>query len=220
MNKKTIAISVAVGTLLSIVHLARYYYSKKQKRPTFDTESVCRDVMLRFNDFFPNTLSIPQPNKFTIIPFHQLFLSKNSNHFIHSTLRKSDCLNDMIYVYPVEMDQDAPKSMIVLIKLGKAVDGYYQITHGGLTAAICDDMFGALFFKSQVQQLDPNGHMKNGVTANLNIDYRKPVVPGKWIIWVGCIHKVENRKTFLLCKVLNLDSEILAEGSCLFITPK
>ncbi len=216
--QKWIIRSALVITAISIVGVARSLYVKRRSKRSFDVETLSRDIMTKFSELFPNSLSIPQPNRFVIIPSHQLFLSKNNNHFIHSTLRNSKSILELIFVYPTELDGDCPKSVIIFVKIGTSVDGYNGVVHGGFTAALCDDFFGALFFKSK--QTNPSKHVANGVTANLNINYRRPLVPGKWIIWVGTVEKAVDRKTFLLCKIFNMDLQLLVEGSSLFITPK
>ena len=215
MQRKFMIGSAAVSAVFILSGLLQLYYSKKQRKSDFDVEDVARDVMVKFKECFPQTIAIPQSNKFSIVSYHQLNLNKNSNHFIHVALRTVDCIQDLIYVFPHELDGDSPKSAIILIKLGNFVDGHNGIVHGGLVSAIIDEMFGALFFKA-------NTHNKSihGVTANLNINYRKPVKPNKWIIWFGAIEKVENRKTFLMAKIFNMNLELLADSTCLFVVPK
>eukprot|EP00834_Sanchytrium_tribonematis_P008112 NODE_862_length_3437_cov_1.143499.p3 type:complete len:220 gc:universal NODE_862_length_3437_cov_1.143499:3239-2580(-) len=218
MNRSVVVGTAALSTVMASFALYKYFSSISRKKKSFDVEQISRDLMEKFSSFFPETISIPQNNKFTIVPYHQLFLSNNKKHFIHHSLRKSGCIEDMIYVYPAELDGDSPKSIIVFLKLGGPVCGYDGIVHGGLIAAISDDLFGALYFKARPPQAAY--HMKNGVTANLNVNFRKPLKGGKWLIWVGSVEKMAERKTFLNCKILSMNLDIAAECSALFVIPK
>ena len=66
-----------------------------------------------------------------------------------------------------------------------AVCGHPTIVHGGALAAVFDDCFGALFVASR---------FGNGFTANLSIDYRRPVPAGTDLILDVHIDRVETGK--------------------------
>ncbi|CAI5973999.1 unnamed protein product [Closterium sp. NIES-64] len=122
--------------------------------------------------------------------------------------------------------------------------GHPQVVHGGATAFAFDETFGVLFgpcFLSQSHPLSPAlacscllpadraclyrsmlgvGH---GFTANISVNYRKPLPAA----FTACMHvaldRVEGRKYFLCGSIRSdpsEDAEIYSEASALFIIPR
>ncbi|CAI6005630.1 unnamed protein product [Closterium sp. NIES-65] len=92
--------------------------------------------------------------------------------------------------------------------------GHPQVVHGGATAFAFDETFGVLFAMLGV------GH---GFTANISVNYRKPLPAA----FTACMHvaldRVEGRKYFLCGSIRSdpsEDAEIYSEASALFIIPR
>ena len=66
-----------------------------------------------------------------------------------------------------------------------AACGHPSIVHGGAIASVLDDTFGVLFFASR---------LGNGFTANLNVNYRKPLAAGTDVTVHVAVDRVEGRK--------------------------
>lgn len=88
--------------------------------------------------------------------------------------------------------------------------GWPGITHGGIVAAMLDEVMARLFDFDEKQN-------RFLVTAKLEVKYRKPVPIDEEIIVVG--KKLENngKVARATAKIMNTKNELLAEGSSIFI---
>lgn len=73
-----------------------------------------------------------------------------------------------------------------------------------------DNTFGYAFFAARVG---------NGFTANLNVNYRKPVVCGQEVMLKIWVKRIERRKVFMEGQILSRgpNPQVLTEATCLFI---
>ncbi|POR35372.1 Uncharacterized protein TPAR_04433 [Tolypocladium paradoxum] len=109
------------------------------------------------------------------------------------------------------------KSLVSVVYVGEDLCGHPGIVHGGMLATMLDEglawcCFGAL----------PHGI---GVTANLNINYRKPTPAGSFLVLRAETTKVEGRKAWVKGHVELLAEPgekptILTEADALYISPK
>ncbi|GJP51873.1 hypothetical protein CLOM_g11000 [Closterium sp. NIES-68] len=92
--------------------------------------------------------------------------------------------------------------------------GHPEVVHGGATAFAFDETFGVLFAMLGV------GH---GFTANISVNYRKPLPAALTACMHVALDRVEGRKYFL-CGSIRSDpsenAEIFSEASALFIIPR
>ena len=86
-------------------------------------------------------------------------------HFIYASLRTAPAALEQ---YDLMLAPDG-RSMRVLAVLGARACGHPSTVHGGALAAVLDDAFGTLFLHSGAGA---------GFTANLSVDYVKPVPAG------------------------------------------
>ncbi|KAK5922303.1 hypothetical protein CgunFtcFv8_019577 [Champsocephalus gunnari] len=57
------------------------------------------------------------------------------------------------------------------------------------------------------------------MTANLNINYRRPIPLGSTVLLESSLEKKEGRKTFITCRVTSTDgSKLHTETSALFLS--
>lgn len=124
-----------------------------------------------------------------------------------------------IAVPPLVFTHKRGESSVVLFYLGEQLCGHPGIVHGGLLATLLDEglarcCFGAL----------PN---KMAVTANLQIDYRKPAMADKYYVLRAETTKVEGRKAWVRGWIEEMgDGEgsetpaKIAEATALFIEPR
>lgn len=107
---------------------------------------------------------------------------------------------------------------IIIIHVGRSMCGYDGIIHGGLCATICDEGLGRIAI--------PNLPSKIGVTAALNIKYRKPTLPDQFLVLKSQLAdrpqdtKQGNRKIWVNGTLENLEGEVMVEAEALFIEPK
>ncbi|KAJ5747543.1 uncharacterized protein N7511_009239 [Penicillium nucicola] len=122
-----------------------------------------------------------------------------------------------VTVPPLVFSEKGGKCMVVILHVGGDVCSHPGIIHGGLVATLMDDTFcrccSAVFPK------------RVGVTANLNVNFRKPALAESFIMLKAEVAKMEGRKAWMEGSIETLepdggDSSLLAEAKALFIQPK
>lgn len=108
-------------------------------------------------------------------------------------------------------------SLISISHLGPSLCGHPGIVHGGLLATLLDEGLARACFPAL-----PN---KVGVTANLQINYRKPCPAGSYVVLRAETTKVEGRKAWVRGWIELLgegveEGERLVEAEALFIEPR
>lgn len=124
----------------------------------------------------------------------------------------------MIVVPPYIWNEKDGKSMVSIFYLGSDVTGHPGIVHGGLLATMLDEGLARCCFPAM-----PN---KVGVTANLQINYKKPTMAGQFLVLKAKTIKQEGRKAWVEGWIESLDveedqvPEKLVEANALFIEPR
>jgi len=129
---------------------------------------------------------------------------------------------DKIVVPPYYFIENGGKSMVCIFYVGSNLSGHPGIIHGGFLATMLDEGLARCAFAAM-----PN---KVGVTAQLNISYRKPTMAGQFLVLIAKTTKVEGRKGWAEGWIeplegLDLQGEEriksrLVEANALFIEPK
>lgn len=123
-----------------------------------------------------------------------------------------------ITVPPYVFGDKEGTELYVILHLGADVCGHDGIVHGGLLSTMLDEGLARCCFPAL-----PN---KIGVTANLNINYRKPTRANQYLILKAKTTKVEGRKAWVEGHIESLATtnssapEKLVEATALFIEPK
>lgn len=122
-----------------------------------------------------------------------------------------------VVVPPFTWTESGGKSLVSISYLGADLCGHPGVVHGGFLATMLDEglarcCFGAL----------PN---KVGMTANLNINYKRPAMAGNFVVLRAKTTKVEGRKAWVEGHIETLVAEgeepvVLVEASALFIEPR
>ncbi|XP_078063786.1 acyl-coenzyme A thioesterase THEM4-like isoform X3 [Mustelus asterias] len=100
------------------------------------------------------------------------------------------------------------RRIVGIFQPGPLLEGHASYTHGGAIVALLDGVAGtcAAVICGPV------------MTANVNINFKRPVPLGSTVVMEIWIDKVDKRKIFLSCRVTNSDgSELHTEGTFLFI---
>ena len=124
----------------------------------------------------------------------------------------------MIVVPPYYWNDRRGESMVSIFYLGKDVSGHPGMVHGGLLATLLDEGLARCCFPAL-----PN---KVGVTASLQVSYKKPTRAEQYLVLRAKTVKVEGRKAWVEGWIEALEvaegevPERLVEGSALFIEPK
>jgi len=107
---------------------------------------------------------------------------------------------------------------IVLVWLGKALAGWPGVVHGGCIATVLDECLG----RPALSKFDE----RSGVTARLEIQYKKPVLSGGWWLVRSKVEEntegsVENRnKTWVTGTLEDLDGNVYVGARALYVVPK
>lgn len=123
----------------------------------------------------------------------------------------------MIVVPPYFWGEKTGKELTQIFYVGSNVSGHPGIVHGGLLATMLDEGLARCCFPAL-----PN---KVGVTANLQIDYKKPTKAEQYLVLRAKTTKVEGRKAFVEGHIETMpddgqEPEILVSANALFIEPK
>ncbi|KAI9819962.1 MAG: hypothetical protein M1827_006532 [Pycnora praestabilis] len=122
-----------------------------------------------------------------------------------------------IVVPPFTWCEKGGKSLVSILYVGTDLCGHPGIVHGGLLATILDEGLARCCFAAL-----PHGV---GMTATLNINYRKPTSAGAFIVLKAKTVKIEGRKAWVegYIETLAMDGEeptVLVEASGLFVEPR
>ena len=105
-------------------------------------------------------------------------------------------------------EQDNVKRRIVgRFVLGERYQGGGGFAHGGIIALLLDEAMGKVCRFREVR----------AVTAELSVEYLKPVSVGKEIIVEGHEARQEGRNLFLVGEIRNEAGEVLARGQGRFV---
>ncbi|KAI9925188.1 hypothetical protein ASPWEDRAFT_45871 [Aspergillus wentii DTO 134E9] len=143
-------------------------------------------------------------------------------HFVGGAITGSGKVTVAPYMFTSKKSSttNANTRVVSLFHIGSELCGHPGFVHGGLLSVMFDEAFARC-----VSASFPSGL---GMTANLNVDFRKPATPDRVYVLRAETVKVEGRKAWVEGKMTCLsavgreDSEavMVAEARALFIEPK
>ncbi|CZR51626.1 related to thioesterase family protein [Phialocephala subalpina] len=102
---------------------------------------------------------------------------------------------------------------ITVIWFGGAIAGWPGVTHGGVIATIFDESLG----RCAIRQFPA----KTGVTANLELNYLKPVVTNSfYVIRAVPDQGATDTKCWVSARLETLEGRVCVEAKALFVVPK
>ncbi|KAG5980026.1 hypothetical protein E4U55_004459 [Claviceps digitariae] len=109
------------------------------------------------------------------------------------------------------------KSLVSVVFVGEDLCGHPGIVHGGFLATMLDEGLARCCFGALPHNI--------GVTANLNINYRKPTPAGSFLVLRAETTKVDGRKAWVKGQIESLAGPdetpvVYAEATALFVSPK
>lgn len=103
--------------------------------------------------------------------------------------------------------------IVTVIWFGGAIAGWPGVTHGGVIATILDEILG----RCAIRQFPD----KTGVTANLELNYLKPVVTNSFYIVRAVPEKgFTERKGWVSGRLETVDGRVCVEAKALYVVPK
>ncbi len=142
----------------------------------------------------------PQPLALTRLDFAR---SSMAHHLLHGALAGAD----MLERYELSLSSDRQR-LRGEVCLGKRACGHPAFLHGGAIASVLDDCMGVLFLSSG------NG---TGFTANLNVNYRRPIPAGTPLLVDCAVLRVEVGKSG--ARKVHLSARLLGGGGGLALDP-
>ena len=141
--------------------------------------------------------------------------ARESSHVIFGILLAKNQLEkyDVYKVIGNNNNDDNDEDVVLAnIKLGTNLDGHTGVVHGGMLALLLDDVMGMAFHVMGVNL---------AYTANLNINYRQPVMANTQVVVRVKCETREGRKLYFVAQMTSSDSSILyCEATSLYIIPK
>ena len=94
------------------------------------------------------------------------------------------------------------------IRIPEAYQGYPGVVHGGIIAALLDEVSGRAHMTEQVRFM---------YTAQLNVSYRKPVPTNTLLLLKGTAGERKDRVAHARGEILDQDGRLLAEAEAVLV---
>ena len=117
-----------------------------------------------------------------------------------------------IEVPPFVFADNEKGTLVAFYHLGCSLEGHAGILHGGIAAVLLDEVMGRSCFPLLANQI--------AVTANLNLNYRAPVVLSSYVVVRGVTQSVRGNKAIVKGSIESPDGKLLVEAEGLWIDPK
>lgn len=149
--------------------------------------------------------------------------SLRPNHFVAGPNSGPGKISVPPYVWMAKKPHTATGTttsrMVSVFHIGVQLYGHPGFVHGGLLTVMFDEAFARCVSTSFRSGL--------GMTANLNVDFRKPALPDRLYVLRAETVKVEGRKAWVEGTLTSLppvgdtsEPVMVAEGKALFVEPK
>lgn len=103
---------------------------------------------------------------------------------------------------------------VAAFQLERGVNGYIDIVHGGVLAALLDETLGLCAESYRVFMSEERAHL---LTASLEVFYRSPVTTPSVVVIKSWVRQRVDRKWFLEAQVLDQDGLVKVEAKSLYI---
>ena len=137
------------------------------------------------------------------------------HHLLHSALAGEGKLEQYDLYVSEPQEGTGTRSALAVARLGSRACGHPTFVHGGAIAALLDDVFGCAFFASS---------LGTGFTANLTVDYRRPLPPDTLVHVRAAVERTEmsssgrSKKVFLVGSLVDAaDGRVYTDARALFI---
>ncbi|KAK1465393.1 thioesterase superfamily protein [Colletotrichum cuscutae] len=118
----------------------------------------------------------------------------------------------------IPKDDDAGPTIIrqlkALLTLRSGINGYPDVSHGGIVASILDETIGLVFPVNKSNGLIPDAAY---MTAYLNVTYVKPVRTPQTVLCVVEVTKVVGRKWWIDARIEDEGGAVLARAESLYV---
>lgn len=155
---------------------------------------------------------------YAIRPFANIPADRLAHNLTGATLR----VRDGFAITPLVFSKTAKGAKMLggrvgdgfaIVHLGRSLSGFEGVVHGGMLATILDEALA----RSAMHALPHN----IGVTARLDINYRRPVRTNEFVVIETSIVESAGRKAIVKAELRDIDSHtVLAEADAVFVEPR
>lgn len=110
---------------------------------------------------------------------------------------------------PCEVDFLEDGSVRTEFTLNFLYEGPPGLAHGGVSAMVLDQLLG----------LAANNNGTPGLTASLELRYRRPTPLGEPLTAEARIDRIEGRKAYAVGRILNAEGKVTIEATAMFVMP-
>ncbi|CAG8660331.1 7391_t:CDS:2, partial [Cetraspora pellucida] len=141
-------------------------------------------------------------------PYDHIAPERRSHHFTAGTLQGKGkfAIRHFVFCSTEKME------LVVICHVGSDMCGHDGIVHGGLLSTLMDELFSRT-----VMPFLPD---RNGATAYLHVNFRKPLGANQFVVGKSKVTKLEGRKGFVEGTLETLEGQTVVDGNALFISLK
>ncbi|KAJ2653723.1 hypothetical protein IWW40_000007 [Coemansia sp. RSA 1250] len=104
------------------------------------------------------------------------------------------------------------KRFVIILHIGKYLCGHEGIVHGGVQAALFDEITAKPAFW--------NSPLNVALTASLKVNYRKPAIADQLFVVRTQLKEMDGRKAVVTAQLEDNKGNVLSDAEALYITPK
>ncbi|KAK1969447.1 thioesterase superfamily protein [Colletotrichum sublineola] len=172
----------------------------------------------------PGTICDTAPSRFP--------KASTEDQLFSTTLRTEETIAAFVMFYkrpssstiktaPTVVADDEGVSLIrelkALLTLGAGVNGYSNVSHGGIVATVLDETMGSIFLINKTEGLMPS---ESYMTAYLNVTYVRPVKTPQTVLCVAEVVRIQGRKWWIRGRIEDGERRVLARAESLFVRLK
>ena len=156
--------------------------------------------------------------EYTITPtFSRQVKYDTEDSLIAETLFSPNTISHCLSVYrnpPPE--SEITDEVISLLTLSSGMNGSAHVLHGGIVAALLDDVMGTLLTVNKVKS-SGNSSTASTVTAKLVVEYKVPVRTPQTIMVMARMERIEGRRLWLVGEMKDAAGRTLAKSEAVWV---
>ncbi|KAJ1737390.1 hypothetical protein H4S06_002770 [Coemansia sp. BCRC 34490] len=118
---------------------------------------------------------------------------------------------DKLSVEPVAFINRDRKQFVIVLHLGKRLCGHDGIIHGGVQATLLDEITSRPAFWNLPRNI--------ALTANLKVNYRRPVMADQILVFKTWLVDIDGRKAKIAATLEDTSGNVLTDAEALYVSP-
>ncbi|CAD8148309.1 unnamed protein product [Paramecium octaurelia] len=183
-----------------LIHSCSPYIKALQTTKDLDEEHSFQEFIKQYNYSQPKIID--------------MLHSSRQKHFLHNMIVQNENAFNLFKVYlsnnQSNLNDDNGHQLHIVFNASENVKGNNNDVNSGLLATIIDNAFGQLSFLAA-------GFVPTA-TANLQVDYKKPIKLNEDYLITCEVQNIQGRKVFLKAVVQDSENNICSEANAIFLT--